>query len=338
LRIGLRLTEGGGILFLPATLSGPAGSVPFRSLSAQVAENFRLYNPHIFITAAGIAVRCLAPLLRDKGADPAVLVVDQRARFVISLLSGHLGGANARAAEVAALLGAVPVITTATDLEGLPALDLLAREKGLAPAAAAAFVPVAAALLSGRAVGLHDPQDWLGLAGHPLFVPLDRPLPSPPCVVVTPTVLPPAPGCLVLHPPVLYAGIGLRRGIPAALLRRAVEAVLARCNLARPSLAALASVEAKAEEPGLVRVAAEMGLPLLIFSPDTLRGLPAPTPSPKAWEVFGLRGVCEPAALAAAQGLATAPGSARTREAVLLCPKQRFPGITVALALRTASP
>jgi cobalt-precorrin 5A hydrolase len=336
--LGFRLAEeAGGDLFLAASLptaEGVTRMIRFDSLPAQVAENFRQYGLHIFVGATGIAVRCLAPLLRSKASDPAVLVVDQKARFVISLLSGHLGGANACAAAVAGFLGAVPVISTATDLEGLPALDLLARENRLVPADAAAFAPVSAALLAGRSVGLYDPDGWLGLEDHPLFAPLSGPRPAPPCVLVTETV-PCAPkGCLVLHPPVLYAGIGLRRGTPAASIIQAVRETLDSRRLAGQSLAALASVEAKQEEPGLIRAALELGLPLMFFPPALLKPLPVTSASTKALEVLGLRGVCEPAALAAAGGLCPARPAFHRQAAILLCPKRRFPRITTAIALR----
>ncbi|MDR2076385.1 MAG: cobalamin biosynthesis protein [Desulfovibrio sp.] len=336
--LGFRLAEAtGGALFLAASLpeAGEA-AVRFHSLSGQVAENFRQYGLHIFVAATGLVVRCLAPLLQSKRSDPAVLVVDQKARFVISLLSGHLGGANACAAAVAAFLGAVPVITTATDLEDLPALDLLARDRKLIPADDAAFAPVSAALLAGQTVGLHDPDDRLGLGRHPLFSPLPRPLPAPPCVLITETA-PAAPaGCLILHPPVLYAGIGLRRDTPAEPILQALRETLDSHGLARQSLAALASADAKREEPGLIQAARALALPLIFFPKAVLEDLPVTSPSPKALEAFGLRGVCEPAALAAAQGLPL-PEAPRCA-AVLLCPKRRFPHVTIAVALRRQPP
>ncbi|MDR1360141.1 MAG: cobalamin biosynthesis protein [Deltaproteobacteria bacterium] len=339
--LGLRLAEASGShLFLAASLPETERKtvrvVRFERLPAQVAENFRQYALHIFVSAAGIAVRCLAPLLRSKASDPAVLVLDQKADFVISLLSGHLGGANACAAAVAEFLGAVPIISTATDLENLPALDLLAREKRLIPADAAAFAPVSAALLAGQRVGLHDPDGWLGLADQALFYPLPGPHPAPPCVLVTETT-PAAPkGCLILHPPVLYAGIGLRRGAPAASILQAIRETLDNRHLARQALAALASVEAKQDEPGLIRAAQDLALPLIFFPADVLKGLPVSSPSPKALEALGLLGVCEPAALAAAAGLSPENPPLRGLDpaAILLSPKRRFPQITIAIARR----
>ena len=180
-------------------------------------------------------MRVTAPLLRGKALDPAVLVIDQRGRFVISLLSGHLGGGNAMAARAAAVLGATPIITTATDVEELPALDTLARENNLAIANLGAVKAVSAALLAGRNVLLHDPDDCLGLRGgrwEMLFrdePDLGRALKPdgalPARVIVTerdvfqPPALPGAAsglaaGWLILRPRRLFVGVGCRKGAP----------------------------------------------------------------------------------------------------------------------------
>ena len=103
----------------------------FGSLTEMVAASFRRYEGHVFIMATGIVVRTVAGLLVHKTEDPAVVVVDDRGMFAISLLSGHLGGANRLAGEVAAAIGAQPVITTATDMNAVPAIDVLALELGL---------------------------------------------------------------------------------------------------------------------------------------------------------------------------------------------------------------
>lgn len=313
----------------------------FASLSEQTRSVFPLYSCHIFIAAAGIAVRAIAPLLKGKAVDPAVLVLDQRGRHVISLLSGHLGGANAMARRVAALLGATPVITTATDCEGLPALDELAREKGLAVGNLEAVKRVSAALLAGEQVLLRDPENHLGLRGsewEPLFL-VERKgdgfdaQGAPPSawaeVRVTACAPPADPDarqrCLYLHSRVIHAGIGCRKGTPAGAILEALADVCARRNLAMAALACLASIEAKRQEPGLNQAATALGLPLLFFSPAELAQYSVSSPSPKARELFGVEGVCEPAALAAASGK---EGGAP----VLLAGKQVFKGVTVALA------
>lgn len=309
----------------------------FSSLSGLVAKTFFQHDLHIFVGATGIAVRSIAPLLCSKDTDPAVLVVDQKARFVISLLSGHLGGANAWAAVVAELLGATPVITTATDMEALPAMDLLAREKGLALSDLAAmegFKTVSAALLAGRLVHLYDPDDWLGLCNSPFFVPADSPEEAAgpilsgqkeagACVIVTErdpvlwgltaqnsvaeereeqsSSFSGTP--LVLHPPALFIGIGCRLGITAAAILRALHEAYTKAGLSLAASVAFASVDAKEQEAGLQEAAEQLGLPLYFYGTDILGALPVTKPSSNVMERFGIPGVCEPAALAAALGL-----------------------------------
>lgn len=293
----------------------------FTNLADMVRENFQKYACHIFIAAAGIAVRVTAPLLRGKALDPAVLVIDQRGRFVISLLSGHLGGGNAMAARAAAALGATPVITTATDVEDLPALDVLAREKNLAIANLEAVKAASAALLAGRSVLLHDPDNCLGLRGSrwgalfqdepDLGRALEPDSASAVRVIVTERDVfrsPAAPGAapglpagrLILHPRRLFVGVGCRKGAPEQDILRHIRAVLASAGLAPEAVAGLASIEGKRDEPGLLRAAESLGLPLRFFSAAELAAYPVSAPSPKAVKRFGVQGVCEPAALAAA--------------------------------------
>ena len=124
------------------------------NLTQWSGRQFSEKNAMIFIGAAGIAVRAAAPWIRDKFADPPVIVIDETARFVIPLLSGHVGGANELACELAAFLGAVPVITTATDRNGLFAVDLFAAGNGLVLTDRKMAREISARILEGKTVGL----------------------------------------------------------------------------------------------------------------------------------------------------------------------------------------
>ena len=184
LALALRIRAAlGGVCFAPRSLSGKPGTGPtgsdggegeefratgqnktpqwFESLPLLLEKQFGQFRQHIFIAAAGLVVRCIAPLLAGKAVDPAVVALDHHGKFVISLLSGHLGGANELARQVAAITGAEAVITTATDAEGLPAPDLLALRAGLRVLNPEAIRVVNAALLSGQTLGLRDPEGWL---------------------------------------------------------------------------------------------------------------------------------------------------------------------------------
>jgi len=340
-------------LYLPESLRGQ--SIPlsraevrwFRRLNEAVGIGFRQYGCHVFITAAGIAVRAIAPHLQGKDRDPAVLVLDQRGQFVISLLSGHIGGANALAVRISERIGAQPVITTATDVEGLPALDLLAAERGLAIADLRAVKAVSSALLAGKRIRLYDPGNHLGIFGsvwEPLFTAMDEPpiqrdnklTPDKFCngadavVIVStktfPVVEESESRLLLLHPRVLCAGIGCRKGVAAQDILAAIDAAFAESGLAVASLACLASIEAKQDEPGLLEAARRLGLPVYFYSAERLAVYPVLRPSAKVREIFGIDGVCEPAALAGA--------GERGHEARLLREKRASRGVTVAIATR----
>ncbi|MBE9581682.1 MAG: cobalamin biosynthesis protein CbiG, partial [Proteobacteria bacterium] len=162
--LGKTLTEKiEGDLFLPSRIADAYGGIPFNHLMEAVAENFFQYPRQIFIAATGIVVRSIAPHLRSKDSDPAVVVLDQKGRYVISLLSGHLGGANALATEVAQLTGGKAVITTATETEGVPSIDLLAKERNLFIANFGAVKRINMAVLEGKPVQIFDQEDRLGL-------------------------------------------------------------------------------------------------------------------------------------------------------------------------------
>ncbi len=324
----------------------------FSNLAELVRGTFSVYPRHIFLTAAGIAVRAIAPLLQSKLTDPAVLVADHNGAFVVSLLSGHAGGANAFTLRVAEILGATPVITTATDLESLPAVDALALERGLAIANPGAIKRISGELVAGRPVELYDEQNRLGLRGsrweglflHRSGLPPDSDTDEQensgaslseaasaavhggvPCILVTHKTVynPRGHRCLVLHPPVLFAGVGCKRGTTAESILETLHRVLHAHGLASASLVCLASVDAKRQEPGLNAAAAKLGLPVRFFPPAVLKTLPVTSPSPKAAAVFGIQGVCEPAALAVAG-----------ENARLLAPKTTGDGCTVAIAGR----
>lgn len=314
---------------------GTSSAQPFASLAELVARTFREHPGHVFVAATGIVVRCIAPHIASKAGDPCVVVCDQRGAHAISLLSGHLGGGNDLALRVAAVTGGTAVITTATDTEGLPSLDLLAARAGLAMADIAMVRHVNGALLAGEPVWICDPGDRLGLrdaspaSAGPLFRFVDVPGNLPPdaaTVLVTPHAHLAAPRRLVLHPRVLHVGVGCRRGVAAAVIESRIREVLAGANLAPAAIAALASAALKADEPGLRRAAAALGAPLHFFDAASLAAVPVPHPSPKAAEVLGVPevGVSEAAALLSARqsGVASA----------LLVPKSAGQGVTVAVA------
>ncbi len=306
------------------------GSVVFESLPEALAGCFRAGRPLVLIMAVGIAVRLLAPLLRDKQRDPAVVVMDEAGRFAIPLLSGHWGGANELASRLSGLTGGVAVITTATDVRGLPAIDLAARELGAVPEPFTLVRSFNAGLLRGEPAALFgaDPDVFTVPLGGLAVLPLtslqaarDR---YRHCAVLTHLAAhPDAPAnCLYLRPRNLYVGVGCRRGVAARRILAFLKEVLGRSNLALGSVAALASIAAKRTEKGLLAAAAELEVPLLFFEKEEIIKLDGYfEKSPFVQKVMGVGGVCEPAAMLAAKG------------GRLLVPRQQKEGVTVAVAV-----
>ncbi len=314
LRLGVALD---GVCFAPHRLAEDAGEgvCGFDSLPALVQQQFGKFRQHIFIAATGIVVRCIAPLLAGKTVDPAVLVLDNHGKFVISLVSGHLGGANDLARQVAEITGGAAVITTATDTEGLPAPDVLAVRAGLHVLNSDAIRMVSAALLAGKTIPLHDPEGWLlpWLRGEELgyfrildevapLAPRTSTVPQAPQVQVAWRGAAPSATCLVLVPPALCLGVGCRKGVSAEEILDLIHKVCTENNFEASAVACLASVDIKAEEPGLVQAAAILGVPLRTFSAGELAVYPPAQVSAKATAALGLPGVCEPAARCAAGG------------------------------------
>ena len=315
-------------LYVAASVHHPElPAEPFGRLKEAVAQQFRLYEAHVFVMATGIVVRILTGLIRHKSLDPAVLVMDETGRHVISLLSGHLGGANTLTYRLAELTGADPVITTATDLRQMPAIDLIARERGLAIENHDAIRLISASILRKETIALHDPYGCLQGALTTARVQLIDAALDPvawPTVFVDDIQIDLAPDVLILRPASLFVGLGCNRGTPACEIRELVESVLTQHGLAPGSLAGFASVDLKSDEIGIKEIAADYGRKVAFFSRDRLAQVAGiRNPSAAVEKHIGIPSVCEAAAL-----LAAGNGN-------LIVPKQTTRNVTVAVARRS---
>lgn len=270
----------------------------------------------VFIGAAGIAVRAVAPFLRSKAEDPAVLVMDEAGAFVVPLLSGHLGGANALAKTIAGALGATCVLTTATDVRQVFAVDTWANSQGLAVLEPENIRYLSAALLRGEKIGLR------------CDLPMRGALPAGVCAgeaesgMVISCRADERPFFHTLHlvPKTVVAGIGCRRGKPAEAILRAVEAALAAQGIPSGALLAIATIDVKQDEPGLLEAARRLQVPLVPYSAEALQGVHGDfTPSAFVESTVGVDNVCERAAVLQSGG-------------ALLLKKIACDGVTVALA------
>ncbi|MFD7995239.1 precorrin-3B C(17)-methyltransferase [Streptomyces mexicanus] len=238
--------------------------------------------------ATGATVRLLAPLLGDKTSDPGVVCVDEAGRYAVALVGGHGGGANALAREVGDLLGAEPVVTTATDAVGMAGLDTL----GLPVEGDVAGV--SRALLDGEPVALAAEVAW-PLPPLPVAGPGTT---AAHTVRVTDRAVAPGAGEVVLRPPTLVVGVGASRGAPAEEVLGLVEDALREAGLSARSVAALATVDAKADEPGVVAAAEHLGVPLVTYAAQELAAVEVPHPSDAPLAAVGTPSVAEAAALA----------------------------------------
>lgn len=272
----------------------------------------------VFVGAAGIAVRAVAPYLAGKAFDPAVLVIDEAGRFVIPILSGHLGGANALAQRLADGLGAQAVITTATDGRAAFAVDSWAAAHGCAVVDPQNIKHVSGALLRGEPVGLRS--DFLVEGRLPAQVTLDG-TPDSGFVIGFDTKAAPFAHTLHLVPRVVYLGLGCRKGTDAQTIEATAQAALDSAGVPWEAVRGVASIDVKQNEPGLLRFCELHGLTLTVFSAETLKEVSGDfTPSDFVARTVGVDNVCERAAVCAAAGGA------------LLCRKTAQNGVTAALA------
>nr|WP_210167282.1 precorrin-3B C(17)-methyltransferase [Streptomyces sp. SID4946] len=263
--------------------------------------------------ATGATVRLLAPLLAGKAADPGVVCVDEGGRFAVSLVGGHGGGANGLAREVGELLGAEPVVTTATDAVGLAGLDTL----GLPCEGAVAAV--SRALLDGEPVALAAELTW------PL-----PPLPVSPqgsyTIRLTDKDVEPGPREVLLRPPSLVVGVGASRGAPVDEVLGLIEETLREAGLSSRSVAELATVDAKAEEPGILAAAERLGVPVVTYSAEELAAVEVPNPSAAPLAAVGTPSVAEAAALLGGGELLVPKRKSDASPAMATCAVVRRPG------------
>ena len=282
----------GGALYAPARFAADAGAEPVPALAAWTAARWEDSDALVFVGAAGIAVRAVAPHVRDKFTDPAVVSVDEEGRFAVPLLSGHVGGANELALRVAELTGGQAAVSTATDVNGLFAVDVWAKGNGLVITDRALAREVSAALLEGKAVGFAS--DW----GHPCPAGLTQGPAEIGVWVTARTGAGPFSRTLRLAPKGLILGVGCRRGTERAAIEEAAAEALA--GYEPLAVAAVATIDLKKDEPGLLAFCAARGLPLLTFSAGELSAVAGDfTPSDFVKGVTGVDNVCERAAAAA---------------------------------------
>lgn len=306
----------------------------FTKLSKEIHRQFNKFSGHVFIFSTGIAVRIIAPLLESKVIDPAVVVADDNGTHAISLLSGHLGGANALTKKIAPLINAMPVITTATDINQLPSIDLIAKDNGLYIETLQNIKVINMAFLMGKPISLYDPLGLIknnlpktcrsktyqssifgidkiktGSSTHKIF-----------CSYESKNV---SRETLILRPPVLSIGIGCNRGTGYEEIKRFLLMVLKKEGLSLHSVYRFATADIKKDEAGLLTLSKEMKIRIDFYGKKDLNSVKTiETPSKMVEKHLGVKSVCEAAAILSADN------------GKLIVPKNKNKDVTIAVAIK----
>jgi cobalt-precorrin 5A hydrolase len=306
----------------------------FATAASLLSELWVTYDQIVLFFALGAVVRLIAPLLQHKHVDPGIVAIDDAGRFAISVVSGHSGDANGLAQRCAEILGAIPVVTTASEVHNTLAVDLLAHKQGWQVEDPSAMTTVSAAIVNAEAVAIlqdcgeldwwangrtwpdnlihvTNPQEVSATRFAALIVITDRLIEGLPQDVPT----------LVYRPPTLVLGIGCRRGVSFQTLETFVKGKLAEHQLAFQSVALLATADIKADEVALQMLVQRYGWGIETHAVTTLRTMTeVPNPSERVQRLVGTPSVCEAAAILSSNG------------GVLIVSKQKGEGMTMAVA------
>ena len=288
---------------LAAELGGEAyRSGQNQSLSEWTEEHFAAEDGLVFVGAAGIAVRAIAPFVADKTTDPAVVVIDEMGLHVIPVLSGHLGGANDLARTIAKHTGASCVITTATDIHGVFAVDEWAKKQRCALIESERIVRVSGALLEGSAVTVKSPWEIDGEIPEGIRV-IEACKEAEAHADVTLDAFSKDKDTLHIVPPVCTLGIGCRKGTPKESIEILLEELMEKTGLLPESVTGVASIDLKKEESGLLQFCADHGWEADFYTAEELAGLGSGfTASSLVKNVTGVDNVCERSACAKSGG------------------------------------
>lgn len=293
------------------------------TLDEWTQQHFHTGEALVFVGAVGIAVRAIAPYVKDKTTDPAVVVVDERARFVIPILSGHLGGANELAREISTASGATPVITTATDINGVFAMDEWGRRNGCRVMHKEEIKRVSASLLAGNTIRVCSEYPIEGTL--PKGISMVNAAPYDVYIGLhTPTV---KEHVLWLVPRIGVLGVGCKKAMPEQMIEASVYQALREWSISELAVSAVATIDIKKDEPGLLSYCERHGFPLMTYSAEELQNAPGHfKASAFVAQVTGVDNVCERSAVLGADN------------GQLVGWKTAFGGVTAALAVRDFHP
>lgn len=238
----------------------------FDDVYALAAKLFNACDAIVFVCASGIAVRAIAPHIKSKASDPAVIVIDDCGKFVIPLLSGHIGGANRLAQLIAENIGAVPVITTATDVGGRFSPDSFAKANGLVITDLGVSKKIASAVLDGEKIGL---QSEYPCENIPPEISIDKACKIGIYIGID-DAKKPFETTLFLPPKNIVVGIGCKRGTSCEMIEAHVTACFESAKISEERLCAAATIDIKSDEKGLLEFCRKRKIRLLTYSAEEL--------------------------------------------------------------------
>lgn len=268
------------------------------SISEWVGKNWGR-TAFLFIGAAGIAVRMIAPWVKDKFTDSPVLVMDEKGEYIIPLLSGHVGGAVGIARDIAKMTGAVPVITTATDVQGKFAVDVFAVRNHLVISDRRKAKLISAAVLRNEKIAFYSeipikmdiPEELLRVDDVSKCSDREVALWG---ISVKQYVDEEKENVLSLYPKNVIVGIGCRKGISSQVLMEGVECVLDELKLMREQICAFVSINLKKEEPGILEMTSKWDVPFYTFTAEELRTVESVSEGSEfVNKITGVDNVCE---------------------------------------------
>ena len=300
------------------------------STTIKIKELFESNDGLICLFSLGAVVRLISPHLKDKKTDPAVIVIDDQAQFVISALSGHLGGANQLTNDIAKQLGAIPVITTAADVNKTIAVDLVGKDLGWKIDDDSNVTKISAFMVNAEKIGVYQNcgvKNWWknklpeNVSIYSNINELKKSQSKGYLIIsdeqINNEILENA---VVYRPPSLVIGIGLHWDTTKDKIIEGLDASLQKFNLSKKSIARFVSIKKEKDVVGLKKVAEEMNIPLEFFDRSDLATIKTPNPSKMVEGYEGTASVSEAAAIKSSGGN-------------LIVEKQKFPpDLTIAIA------
>jgi cobalt-precorrin 5A hydrolase len=331
--IGLRLKEffPNWEIFAPSKFSNGNKEIVWYSeaTSEKIVELFKNNNALICLFSLGAVIRLIAPYLKDKKTDPAVIVIDDKTSFVISVLSGHLGGANELTQIIAQKLDAIPVITTAADVNKTIAVDLVGREFGWKIDDDSTVTKISAHMVNEENIGIYQEAGKMNWCKElPKNVKIYHSLEemrnsgSKGYLIISDKILEGdfLKNSVVYRPPSLVVGIGLHWDTSKEIIKEGLYFCLQKFKLSEKSITKLVSIKKPEDVKGLIDIGKEMGITVEYVNREDLAEISAPNPSDKVKAFEGTSSVSEAAAIKVSGG-------------ELIVEKQKFPpNLTIAIA------